>query len=347
MESHAEWLAQVHEETLDPSLPIIDPHHHLWDFRKGAVDTRYFIHEFLKDAGTGHNIVASVFIECGTMFNADADPAFAVVGETEFVNGQAAMAASGGYGPTQVAAGIVGTAYLTQGASAGAVLDAQIAAGNGRFRGIRQAASWDASPEVENHRTEPMPDLYADAKFREGFAELAPRGLTFEAWCYHTQIPSLTRLAEAFPDTTIILDHFGGPIGVGPYADQKEAVFERWRESVTALARCPNVYAKLGGLAMEVNGFAWHERVKPPGSAEFMDAQKRYFEFTLEQFGVERCMFESNFPVDKLSVSYHVVWNAFKRLTSNYSADERARLFHGTAAEVYRLEHTLARDDGA
>ena len=337
MATNDAWLELVQEQTIDPNLPIIDPHHHLWDFREGTVQPRYFLDDFLADANSGHNIVASVFIECGTMFR-DSGPAdHAMIGETEFANGQAAMAASGAYGTTRVAAGIVGAAYLTSGAQVAEVLDAQIAAANGRLRGIRQGASWDANANVPNHRTEPMPQLYTDAKFREGFAQLASRSLTFEAWCYHPQIPLLTDLARAFPDVTIILDHFGGPLGVGAYAGREDEVFAAWQQSIQPLAQCPNVRAKLGGLAMEVNGFEWHKQPTPPTSALFMDAQARYFDYTLELFGVQRCMFESNFPVDKVSVSYHTVWNAFKRLTANYSDHERARLFHDTAAEVYRL----------
>jgi len=337
MATNDAWLAQVDEPTLDPDLPIIDPHHHLWDYRQGTVEPTYLMQDFLADANSGHNIVASVFIECGTMFRATGDRSNAMIGETEFANGQAAMSASGAYGATRVAAGIVGTAYLSEGAGVADVLDAQIAAGNGRLRGIRQGASWDPSTGVPNHRTEPYGQMYADKHFRAGFAQLAARGLTFESWCYHPQIPLLTDLALAFPDTTIILDHFGGPLGVGPYAERADEVFAQWQKSVGALAKCPNVYAKLGGLAMEVNGFDWHKQPRPPSSEIFMTAQRRYFEHTLELFGVERCMFESNFPVDKVSVSYHTVWNAFKLLTADYSAAERARLFHDTAAEIYRL----------
>lgn len=335
--TNASWLNQVNEPILDPDLPICDPHHHLWDHRAGTVEPRYLLDEILADLNSGHNVVSTVFIECGTMFKASGPDELKPIGETEFVNGIAAMSASGQYGACRIAAGIIGTAYLWLGDPVAAVLDAQIAAGGGRFRGIRQGASWDASPDVPNHRTEPAPDMYDDPKFREGFAHLAPRGLSFEGWCFHPQIPALTRLARAFPDTTIILDHFGGPLGVGPYAGREAEVFDTWHKSVTELATCSNVMAKLGGLAMPVNGFAWDARPQPPGSQEFIDAQRRYFDTTLELFGADRCMFESNFPVDKVSVSYAVLWNAFKRYTSDYSSSERASLFHDTAARVYRI----------
>jgi len=334
---NADWLALTEEEALEPDLPICDPHHHLWDARAGYVQPRYLLDEFLEDLGSGHNVVSTVFIECGAMFRADGPEEMRPVGETEFVNGIAAMSASGGYGPARIAAGIVGTAYLDRGDSAAAVLDAQIEAGRGRFRGIRQGATWHESPEVPNHRTEPPPGRYDSAGFRAGLAHLAPRGLTFELWCYHTQLDEAARLVRDFPDQIFILDHFGGPVGIGPYEGRADEVFADWRQAVAPIAACPNVMAKLGGLAMEVNGFGWHEQPRPPTSAELMDASRRYYEATLELFGTERCLFESNFPVEKVSCSYTVLWNAFKRLTTGYSAHEKAALYHDNAARIYRL----------
>jgi len=338
MQSNEQWLALVQEPTLEPDLPICDPHHHLWDQRLNTVAPRYLFDEVLADVGTGHNVVSTVFVECGAMFTAGVPQALAPIGETEFVNGIAAMSASGNYGPARIAAGIVGTAYCWLGDAVAEVLDRQIAAGGGRFRGIRQGGAWHESAEVPNHRTNPAPEMYLDAKFRAGFKHLAPRGLSFEGWCYHTQIPALTDLARAFPDTVIVLDHFGGPLGVGPYAGRRDEVFAQWKQDIAPLAQCPNVVAKLGGIAMEVNGFAWHERPRPPGSEELMQATRHYYEHTIELFGVERCMFESNFPVEKVSCSYNVLWNSFKRLTTGFSATEKAALFHDTAARVYRLD---------
>jgi predicted TIM-barrel fold metal-dependent hydrolase len=338
MATNDAWLALTREETLEPELPICDPHHHLWPSR-GAnyVQGRYLLDEMLEDVGSGHNVVSTVFIECGTMFKADGPEHLRPVGEVEFVNGIAAMSASGEFGPCRIAAGIVGTANLRLGDKAAETLDRLAEHAGGRFRGIRMGATWHESPAVENHRTNPPPDLYADSRFRDGFKHLAPRQATFEAWCYHTQIPSLTALAKTFPDTTIVLDHFGGPIGVGPYAGRPDEVFAAWRQAIGPLGECPNVVAKLGGIAMPVNGFDWHKRPRPPGAEELMQATRRYYEHTIERFGVERCMFESNFPVDKVSCSYQVLWNSFKRLTASYSAAEKAALFHDTAARVYRL----------
>jgi predicted TIM-barrel fold metal-dependent hydrolase len=339
--NHA-WLAQTAEEPLEPDLPICDPHHHLWDRQSGRVAPRYLLDEILEDTTGGHRVVSTVFIECGAMYRSGGPEALRPVGETEFVNGIAAMSASGLYGKTRVAAGIVGTADLRLGDAVAAVLDAQLAAGGGRFRGIRRAAAWDPDAAVPSHRTRPGQGLFLRDDFRAGFAHLAPRGLTFEAWCYHHQIPEVTALARAFPATTIILNHFGGPLGVGPYAGKAAEVHAQWRASIAELATCPNVVAKLGGINMEMNGFGWHERPRPPGSRELAEATRNYYEFTIEKFGPERCMFESNFPVDKASCSYAVLWNAFKRLTAGFTATEKAALFHDTAARVYRLGESPA-----
>src|SRR4029453_17138891 len=258
-----QWLAQVTEEILDPTLPICDPHHHLWDYP----GRRYLLDELLADTGSGHRVVATVFVECTSMYRADGPEAMRPVGETEFVNGVAAMSASGRHGPPRAAAGIVSFADLTLGDRVGAVLDAHLAA-SPRFRGIRHAAGWEASDQVRNSHTNPPPGLLRGERFRRGFAELAPRGLTFDAWLYHPQLPELTDLAKAFPDTTIILDHFGGPLGIGPYAERRAEVFAAWTTAIRALADCPNVVVKLGGLVMPLNGFRFHKREQPIGSIE-------------------------------------------------------------------------------
>ena len=327
-----DWLAQVVEEVVEPERRICDPHHHLWD-RNGS---RYLLDELLADTGSGHNIVGTVFVECASMYRADGEEALRPVGETEFANGVAAMSASGGYGDAKVCAGIVGFADLRLGPAAGRVLDAHLSASS-RFRGIRHAASWDASPEVRNSHAKPPPGLLLDAGFRRGFAELGKRGLSFDAWLYHPQIPELTALAAAFPDIPIVFDHFGGPLGIGPYAGRRDEIFAFWRSAVAELARCENVYAKLGGLVMPINGFGFHKRALPASSDEIVAATGRYHRHAIEVFGVERCMFESNFPVDKRSCSYRVLWNAFKKLVADASASEKDALFHDTARRVYRI----------
>ena len=318
------------EEVLEPGLPICDPHHHLWDYP----GRRYLLDELLADTGSGHDVRSTVFVECLSMYRAHGRQALKPVGETEFVNGIAAMSASGRYGPTRAAAGIVSFADLTLGAEAGAVLDAHRAA-SPRFRGIRHAAGWDASEAVRNSHTTPAAGLLGDARFRRGFAEIARRGLTFDAWCYHPQIPEVAGLARAFPDTTIVLDHFGGPLGIGPYRDRRAEIFGWWRGAIKALAECPNVVAKLGGLVMPLNGFGFHKRAAPPDSAELAEATREWYLHAIDCFGPARCMFESNFPVDKVSTSYRVLWNSFKRITATFAAADKAALYHDTAVRVY------------
>jgi predicted TIM-barrel fold metal-dependent hydrolase len=337
MTEHRDWLAQTVETPLEPGLPIVDPHHHFWDRSPRWITDRYLLDDIVADIGTGHNIVATVFIECGEMYKTGGPAELRPVGETEFVNGIAAMSASGRYGPARVAAGIIGFADLTLGEAVAPVLEAHIAAGGGRFRGIRYNVVWDASDAVPVARERRPPHLYLDDAFRAGFAQLARHELTFEAWCFHPQIPELTDLARAFPDTVIILDHLGGPLGVGPYAGRRDEVFTRWRGDIAALAKCPNVHAKLGGLNMPINGYGWRDRPQPPTSEELNAATKDWYGHALDVFGPERCMFESNFPVDSASCSYVVLWNSFKRLAAGCSADEKALLFHDTARRLYRL----------
>lgn len=340
MATNDDWLNQVQEETLEPDLPICDPHHHLWEFRTERVEPRYLLDEILADTNSGHNIRSTVFIDCGANYRADGPEEMKVVGETEFANGIAAMAASGLYGETRVCAAIISTADLTRGSKAGAVLDAQIAAGNGRFQGIRHGLTYDEDQTTfPPARTAPPKGLALDSTFRQGFAELGPRNLSYEAWCYHQQIPEVTDLAKAFPDTTIILNHFGGPLGIGAYAGKQDEIFPVWQSYIKDLAACENVHAKLGGINMPVNGFDWHNKPKPPTSEELCEATRRYYEHTLECFGPDRCMFESNFPVDKVTCSYNVLWNSFKRFTKGFSDGEKAKLYHDTAARVYKIDY--------
>ncbi len=327
-----DWLAQIQEAPVDAQRPICDAHHHLWDHAGG----RYLLDELLADTSSGHNLVSTVFVECAAMYRATGPEALKPVGETEFVNGVAAMAASGTYGATRAALGIVGFADLTLGAAVGEVLDAHMAV-TSRFKGIRHAAGWDASKDVRNSHTRPVQYLLADAQFCAGFAELGRRGLSFDCWLYHPQLGELVDLARAFPETTIVLDHFGGPLGVGPYAGRRDEIFAKWRGDLAAVAACENVHAKLGGLVMAINGFGFHRAEKPATSDELVAATAPWYAYAIEQFGPQRCMFESNFPVDSVSCSYAVLWNAFKKISAAYTEDEKSALFHDTAVRVYRL----------
>ena len=331
------WLSKrPTEAALEPDLPIIDPHHHFWDTPQRG---RYLLPELLADIAGGHNIVATVFLECRSMYRKDGPAEMAPVGEVEFVNGIAAMSASGGYGPCRVAEGIVGHADLTLGARVREVLEVEIRVGGGRFRGIRHGVSWDEHDAIQKHATRVVPPhQLRDPKFREGFAQLAPLGLSFESWQYHPQLADAIDLARAFPETTIILNHVGGVLGVGPYSGRRQEILAGWKRDIAELARCPNVVVKLGGINMPVNGFGWHRRPSPPTSDELASATRDYYLRTIDKFGPRRCMFESNFPVDRVSCSYVVLWNAFKKIATGFTKDERAQLFHRTAAEVYRLQ---------
>ncbi len=329
-----QWLAkQAREEIIEPELPIVDPHHHLWDRN----NHRYLLEELLADTGSGHNVVATVFVDCVAFYRQDGPAEMKPVGETEFANGVAAMAASGVYGKTRACAAIISHADLLRGAAARAVLEAQIKAGNGRFRGIRHAGGWDASEEIRNSHTNPPQGLYADKKFREGFAQLAPLGLIFEAWQYHPQLPEVIDLARAFPQTPIVLNHVGGPLGIGPYSGKTDQVFAEWKKNMIELAKCTNVTVKLGGLGMRIGVLNHHSADVPPTSQQIADAWRPWIATSIEAFGAQRCMFESNFPVDKITSGYAVLWNAFKRMASGASAAEKTSLFSATASRVYRI----------
>jgi len=328
-----DWLDRRREEILDPQLPIVDPHHHLWDRDETG---RYLLPELLADLNSGHNITQTVFLQCGSMHRADGPPELRPVGEVEFVNGVAAMSASGGYGSTRICAGIVGFADLALGAPVERVLEAEIAAGGGRFRGIRYINASHPEAGALGMLSRPA-GLLGDAKLREGFARLQPLGLSFDAWMYHPQLGELVDLARAFPETQIVLNHVGGAIGIGPYAGRRDEVFAQWRGHIEALGRCPNVYVKLGGLGMHLFGFDVQDKELPPTSQELAALWRPYVETCIAAFGPTRSMFESNFPVDKTSCSYAALWNAFKRIAVGASADDKAALFAGTASRFYRL----------
>ncbi len=324
------WLDQVREDVLEPERPIVDPHHHLW--RHDAAP--YLLDELWRDTGSGHNVTQTVFIECGSEYFTDGPEHMKPVGETAFVAG-IARASAGGDG-ARIGA-IVGHADLLLGARIEEVLEAHVAAGDGLFRGIRHSAAWDASEAIRPSHSNPPPDLLERPETREALGVLGRMGLTCDAWFYHPFMARFTDLARALPETEFILDHFGGPIGIGPYAGRKDEIFAVWREDMRQLAKCENVTVKLGGLAMPVNGWGWHNRDKPVSSDELVAAHGRYYHHALECFGANRTMFESNFPVDRRSVSYPVLWNAFKKIAAGCSESEKTALFSATATRVYRL----------
>ena len=325
------WLDLIDEPVIDSERPIVDPHHHLWE----RPASTYSLNELWGDTDSGHNIRKTVFLECGASYREDGPEHLQCVGETEFVQRLAAASEQGRADQARIA-GIVSTANLAS-PQLDEILDAHEAAGDGLFKGIRHSGARDPHSEVLRIPGRASAGLYTSPEFRAGVARLGERGLTYDTWHYHHQNAEFAALAAAVPGTTMILDHFGTPLGVGPYADQRESIFAAWKDDMARIAECPNVVAKLGGLAMPDNGFGWHERATPPSSDEFIEAQGRYYEHTIACFGAERCMFESNFPVDRWSLSYPVLWNAFKKIAAGYSESEQDAMFQGTATRVYRL----------
>ena len=332
------WLDQHVEAPLDPQLPIIDPHHHLWD----APKPRYLLDEVLADFQTGHNVVGSVFVECRAMYRAEGEEDLKSLGETQFAGGIAAMSGSGAYGATRVCEAIVGYVDLRLGDRVKGILEKHLAVSDGRLRGIRNIIAWHENPEVRSTSVPYPKDMLDDPGFRAGFAGLGRLGLAYDCWLYQNQLADLARFAKAFSETIVVIDHLGGPLGVGPYAGRRQEAFAEWRKGFRLLAELPNTVVKIGGLGMRINGFGFHERASPPSSEDLADAWRDYIHEAITVFGARRCMFESNFPVDKGSYSYGVLWNAFKRLTRDASADEKADLFHGTAARTYRLSFPVA-----
>jgi predicted TIM-barrel fold metal-dependent hydrolase len=329
-----DWLDMVKEDILESYLPIIDPHHHLWDRGNKHASGQYLLDELMADIGTGHKIVATVYVQAGWKLGNGGPPAFRPVSETAAAN-EVAVASEARNGRTRACAGIVSYADLRL-EELDAVLDAHFAAGGGHFRGIRQSAPLDDAI-VPMTTVTPPPGLVKDRDFQRGLRLLGTRGLTFDAWLYHPQLSDLVAAVSAAPQTRIVVDHLGGPLRCGPFRDRGDDVYRLWLKGMKALSEHPNVYVKLGGLGMTINGFDYHEEPRSPSSRRLASDWKSWVEPCIELLGAERCMFESNFPVDKGMFSYHVLWNAFKTLVAGASASEKAALFHDTAARVYNL----------
>ncbi len=332
-----EWLAQVNEEIIDPERPIIDPHHHLWKKRFGR---DYLLPELQADTRSGHNIVKTMFIECRAFYFRDGPDHLRSLGETTYISELAKVSAQRVDLPT--IAGIIAKADLTLADQhedlLGELLAKHTQVCAGRLRGIRHAGAHDAHPEELFITLDTPPDLYGMESFRRGLKLLAASGLTYDTWHYHHQNRDFIDLARAVPECTMILDHFGTPLGVGRYSGLRDEIYQNWKEDMRELARCENVYVKLGGLAMPDNGFGWDRARRPPSSDEFIAAQERYYLHMIDCFGPQRCMFESNFPVDRLSVNYHVLFNAYKKMAQRYNESEQHAMFYATAQRVYSLQ---------
>ena len=330
------WLNQTTEEIIEPELPICDPHHHFWDKRTERAFPKYQLDELMADITSGHNVRSTVFIEARSMYAANLSPDDRPIGEVDYVQGFAAASASGIYGDSRAAASIIGHANLNMGEKVRPLLE-RLALASDRFKGIRHSVTWDPHPEVENTALHKRESQLVSKDFQAGAKVLSDMGMSFEAWLYFHQLPELLEFAKAVPDLKIILNHIGGLVMDGPYSDKKDEVISIWREGIASVAECPNVVVKLGGIGMPRTGFDWHERKVPIGSEELADSIAPFFDYCIEHFGTDRSMFESNFPVDKVSFSYPVLYNAFKRYSKEFSGSERAAMFHDNAVDVYKI----------
>jgi L-fuconolactonase len=325
------------EPIVDPELPIVDAHHHLYD----RPNLRYLLEDYLADAGAGHNVVASVYVETREMARPDGPEVLRPLGEVEFANGVAAVSASGRYGSCRVAAAIVGYADLTQGDQVAELLDRSLGCAPERFRGVRMVTLESTDTSWLRFVIMPLSQasgVLASTKFREGFRHLAPRGLSFDASVFHTQLGEVADLARSFPDTVILLEHMGIALGLDMDERGRAGVFEDWRSALRELARNPNVVCKIGGLGMPFWGLGLENRTSAIGSAELACLWQPYVETAIEAFGVGRCLMQSNYPPDGRSCGYVPLWNALKLITQAYSDAERLALFRDTAARAYRLD---------
>jgi predicted TIM-barrel fold metal-dependent hydrolase len=334
-----DWLNQHREAVIDPDREIVDPHHHLWPKgnERGIV---YDLDDLWRDTDDGHKVTQTLFMECGAAYRESGPEHLKPVGETEFV-AKAATLSKTGLGKTTISALIAHADLRLPEETLDEVLDAHIEASNGLFRGIRHSGPFDRASEHFRIRPRSPEGLYRGEGFRRGVERLGARGLTYDTWNYHHQISDFRDLAADVPGTTIILDHFGTPLGVGPYEGKREENFGKWQDDIAAVAECPNVFMKLGGLAMPDNGFGWHERDTPPSSDEFVEAQAKYYHHTIRCFGPDRCMFESNFPVDRLSLSYRTLWNGLKKIAADYTETEQQAMFARVARQVYSVDAPL------
>ena len=325
------WLATLREEVLEPELPIIDPHHHLW-LRNGYT---YLMPELAEDLDCGHNIVATVFAECHSMYRKAGPVELRSLGETEFVRGQAAMSASGEFGSTKACDVMFGNVDLTLGAAVEPLLEAHVQASGGRFRGVRLSCGWYDDDRI--HNVAMQPQLLLDPRVKEAIAVVSRMGMSLDCWLYHPQLDEVAQVADAHPELTIILNHVGSPILGGPYKGKTDQVFKEWKAAITGLSKRANIYVKLGAMPIRMPDFEG-DRTLPPGSQEVADAWRPWIATCIEAFGPTRSMYESNFPVQKRWCSYQVCWNAFKRISAGASATEKAELFADAAARAYRIE---------
>lgn len=337
-----DWLEKVREPALEPEIPICDCHHHLWDMGGNT----YLNGEFQRDMKSGlsgeetHNVVSTVFVECTTSYD-DAPESYArYMGETRFAEQLAEESDRQTQPAPRIAAAIIARADVNGHETLPLAIAAHQAISPGRFRGFRHVVNWDPEPEIGQGHSNPGPQLLLDRDFQSGAAILSEHGLLFETVALHTQLDEVIAFSRKLPRLKIVLNHMGCAVGVGRFSDQRDAVFKDWSEKMSALARCENVYVKLGGFNMARYGFAWHTRPTPPTSDELAEVTGRYYRTVIDRFGPERCMFESNFPMDKISCSYGVLWNAYKKITAPLPGASRRQLFCDTAETLYSIPQT-------
>jgi len=330
VDEHKAWIAQVQEDPLEPDLPICDPHHHLW-LDAGHTGWPYALADFHDDTGSGHNVVRTVFLECHAEYRTDGPAHLRSVGEVEFV---AALAEESAASDGAEIAAIVGNADVSRGDAVEEVMHALDAAGRGRFRGVRYGTAQDEHPPL--NRGDGIASM-ADAAYLAGVRKVGALGFTYDAMVYHPQLLELAEVARQCPETPIVINHLGLILGTGPYKDRRTEILEFWYGAMAELASCPNTYLKTGGIGMPMMGFRWDKRETPATSVELAEVWAEPIQRVIDMFGPDRCMFESNFPVDKRGAGYVVLWNAFKRIAAIYSPAEKTDLFHNTAARVYRI----------
>ncbi len=329
-----EWLEMRQEEIIWPDLPIIDPHHHLWD----RPESRYMLHDLNGDMVSGHNVVATVFVQSRSMYRQQGAESFRPVGEIEFANGVAACFASGLYGSRRGCAGIVGGADLTMGSELPEIIEKMRQVAGNRLKGMRNATAWHESSDIRSNPIPPPRGLLTSPEFLAGVHTLHEYELSLDIWAYHTQLDEVFNLAKACPQVSIVLDHMGGPLGAGPYKGLRDSVFQDWKLGMRKLAEVPNITVKLGGFGLKVLGYRYYECTSPPSSEQLARDWRPYIETLIELFSTERCMFESNFPVDKGMYSYSILWNAFKKICYSFTPGEIEDLFYRTAKRIYTLD---------
>lgn len=325
-----EWLSLEQEPVIASDQPIFDSHHHLWDRPEG----RYLVDDFMLDASVGHDVRASLFVQCTTGYLTDGPVEMRPLGEVETVLG-------GSKNLPMHPIGIIAFADLQLGSAVRPVLEALLETAAGKLCGIRNKTAYHADPAIRSNPVPAPQGLLLSDAFKAGAQVLASQELCLDIWVYHTQLDEVLALAKAVPGLSVILNHCGGPLGVPPYRKNDPEVFRNWFTGLAKIAALPNTRVKIGGFGLSVMGHGYAKQPKPPLSQKLAADWAPYVETCIDLFGSERAMFESNFPVDKGQFSYNAVWNTFKRLTATLTQEARDNLFWRTAARCYGINENI------